>query len=47
MTLANPFGHAVRGWADVGATLDYVSSRFSDGEVTECGKSPVTTLPTL
>lgn len=35
VTLANPFGHAVRGRADVEAALDYVSSRFTDGEVTE------------
>ncbi len=35
VTLANPFGHAVRGWADVAAALEYVSSRFSEGEVTE------------
>lgn len=33
ITLANPFGHAVRGRADVEAALDYVSARFSDGEV--------------
>lgn len=31
--LANPFGPAVRGWAKVAATLDYASSRFSDGDV--------------
>ncbi len=35
VTLANPFGHAVRGTVDVEAALDYVSARFSDGEVTE------------
>ena len=35
VTIANPFGHAVRGRADVEEALDYVSSRFSDGEVTE------------
>ena len=35
VTLANPFGHAVRGGADVEAALDYVSSRFGNGEVTE------------
>lgn len=35
VTLANPFGHAVRGWAEVAAALEYVSSRFSEGEVTE------------
>jgi Domain of unknown function (DUF4440) len=31
-TLANPFGLVVRGWDDVSRTLDYASSRFSDGE---------------
>jgi ketosteroid isomerase-like protein len=35
ITLANPFGHAVRGWTDVSAALDYVASRFSDGAVTD------------
>ena len=35
VTLANPFGHAVRGWGKVAAALDFVSSRFSEGEVTE------------
>jgi ketosteroid isomerase-like protein len=30
-TLANPFGPAVRGWEQVSKTLDYASSRFSDG----------------
>jgi ketosteroid isomerase-like protein len=32
-TLANPFGGAVRGWDEVSKTLDYASSRFSDGEL--------------
>ena len=31
--LANPFGPAVRGWAQVSAALDYASSRFRDGKV--------------
>lgn len=35
VTLANPFGHVVRGSVDVEAALEYVSSRFSGGEVTE------------
>lgn len=35
VTLANPFGPAVLGWDEVGAALDYASSRFSDGEMTE------------
>ncbi len=35
VTLANPFGPAVRGWENVSAALDYASSRFSDGEVTD------------
>lgn len=33
ITLANPFGHAVRGRAEVFAALDFVAARFSDGEV--------------
>jgi ketosteroid isomerase-like protein len=32
VTLANPFGPAVRGWDKVAETLDFASSRFSDGE---------------
>lgn len=35
VALANPFGPPVRGWENVSAALDYASSRFSDGEVTE------------
>ena len=34
ITLANPFGPAVRGWPKVSAALDYASSRFRDGDVT-------------
>lgn len=34
VTLANPFGPAVRGWGEVSAALDYASSRFRDGDVT-------------
>jgi hypothetical protein len=34
VTLANPFGPAVRGWKQVSEALDYASSRFRDGEVT-------------
>jgi hypothetical protein len=33
VTLANPFGPAVRGWERVSAALDYAASRFRDGEV--------------
>jgi hypothetical protein len=33
VTLANPFGPAVRGWKQVAEALDYASSRFRDGEV--------------
>lgn len=33
VTLANPFGPAVRGWERVSAALDYASSRFTDGAV--------------
>jgi ketosteroid isomerase-like protein len=35
VTLANPFGPAVLGWQKVANALDYASSRFSDGEMTE------------
>lgn len=34
VTLANPFGPAVRGRDQVAARLDYASSRFRDGQVT-------------
>lgn len=33
VTLANPFGPAVRGWDNVSAALDYASSRFSNGKM--------------
>jgi ketosteroid isomerase-like protein len=33
VTLANPFGPAVKGWAEVSAALDFASSRFSEGDV--------------
>ena len=33
VTLANPFGPAVKGWDEVSAALDFASSRFSDGDV--------------
>ena len=33
VTLANPFGPAVRGWEEVSGALDFASSRFRDGEV--------------
>ena len=33
VTLANPFGPAVRGWPEVSAALDYASSQFADGDV--------------
>ena len=32
VTLANPFGPAVRGWTHVSDALDFASSRFRDGE---------------
>jgi ketosteroid isomerase-like protein len=35
VVLANPFGPAVRGWEQVSDALDYASSRFRDGAVTE------------
>src|SRR5690349_3006192 len=34
VTLANPFGPAVRGWSAVSQALDFASSRFRDGEET-------------
>jgi ketosteroid isomerase-like protein len=34
VSLANPFGPAVRGWPQVSGALDYASSRMADGEVT-------------
>jgi ketosteroid isomerase-like protein len=34
VTLANPFGPAVRGWEQVSDALSFASSRFSDGEST-------------
>jgi ketosteroid isomerase-like protein len=33
VSLANPFGPAVRGWMQVSEALDSASSRFSDGQV--------------
>jgi ketosteroid isomerase-like protein len=41
VTLANPFGPAVRGWKQVSDALDFASSRFRDGAV-----SSVETLAT-
>lgn len=34
VTLANPFGPALRGWERVSEALDQASSRFRDGKVT-------------
>ena len=34
VTLANPFGPAVRGWERVSEALDFASARFRDGKVT-------------
>ena len=34
VTLANPFGPAVRGWSNVSAALDRAAGRFRDGRVT-------------
>lgn len=34
VTLANPFGPAVRGWKHVSQALDFAASRFRGGEVT-------------
>jgi ketosteroid isomerase-like protein len=33
VTLANPFGPAVRGWRAVSEALDFASSRFAEGDV--------------
>jgi ketosteroid isomerase-like protein len=33
VTLANPFGPAVRGWGQLAEALDFASSRFREGEV--------------
>jgi ketosteroid isomerase-like protein len=33
VTLANPFGPAVRGWEKVSEALDFASARFRQGEV--------------
>jgi ketosteroid isomerase-like protein len=33
VTLANPFGPAVRGWTQVSQALDFASSRFRNGQV--------------
>jgi ketosteroid isomerase-like protein len=35
VTLANPFGSAMRGWEQVSKALEYASSRFRDGAVTD------------
>jgi ketosteroid isomerase-like protein len=32
VTLANPFGPAVRGWKDASEAMDFASSRFRDGQ---------------
>jgi ketosteroid isomerase-like protein len=34
VTLANPFGPAVRGWTHTSQALDFASSKFRDGAVT-------------
>jgi len=34
VTLANPWGPAVRGWADVSGTLEATAARFRDGRLT-------------
>jgi ketosteroid isomerase-like protein len=35
VTLANPFGPAVRGWKQASDALEFASPRFSDGEVSD------------
>ncbi len=34
VTLANPWGPAVRGWRQVSEALNFASSRFKEGKVT-------------
>jgi len=36
VTLANPFGPAVKGWTSAAKSPDFASSRFRDGEVPKC-----------
>lgn len=38
VTLANPFGPAVRGWKEVSRALEYASSRFREGEFVGAGQ---------
>jgi ketosteroid isomerase-like protein len=33
VSLANPFGPAVRGWSEVSATLDRAAANYRDGEI--------------
>ena len=33
VTLANPFGPAVRGWEQVAATIEHAASQMRDGEI--------------
>jgi hypothetical protein len=35
VTLANPFGPAVRGWEQVAATIEHASSQMRDGEIVD------------
>jgi ketosteroid isomerase-like protein len=35
VTLANPFGPAVRGWEQVAATIEHAASQMRDGEIVD------------
>ena len=35
VTLANPFGPAVRGWEQVAATIEHAASQIRDGEIVD------------
>ena len=40
VTLANPFGPAVRGWKQASGALEFASSRFSNGQVSDFERIP-------
>jgi ketosteroid isomerase-like protein len=47
VTLANPFGPAVHGWAQVSEALDYASSRFRGGDLVEVDRGATYLTPEL
>src|SRR5262249_34111595 len=47
VSLALPFGPVVRGWSDVSAALDFVSSSFRDGHVGEIDNIATYATPDL